>query len=85
MPDAAQTLIQWLLQSDPKKRPKIEESARHEWFKGFTPTTLPPSVLISAPRFNTLDEKNNQKNRRPLIEVNMEMGGKVFSFHLLLI
>jgi len=70
IPDSAQQLIQALLQSDPKKRPKIEESARYEWFRGFTPESLPASVLISAPRFTCLEDKNNLKQRRPLIEVN---------------
>ncbi|KAL0267547.1 UNVERIFIED_CONTAM: hypothetical protein PYX00_009792 [Menopon gallinae] len=70
----AQLLITWLLQIDPKKRPKIDETAQHEWFSGFTPNSLPTSVLISAPRFNNAEEEKIMKNlvRKPLKEVNNE-------------
>lgn len=70
----AQLLITQLLQIDPKKRPKIEETTQHEWFSGFTPTSLPASVLVSAPRFNNVEEDKVMKVshliRKPLKEVN---------------
>lgn len=68
----AESLIVWLLQIDPSKRPTVEQAIAHEWFSGWTPATLPSSVLISAPRFTNIEETKASKtvSRKPLIEVN---------------
>lgn len=79
IPRAAENLIVWLLQSDPKKRPTIDQAMAHEWFNGFTPNSLPASVLISAPRFNHVEEKASKISRKPLIEVVNNSGeGGIF-------
>ena len=71
-PRAAENLIVWLLQIDPSKRPNVTQCLEHEWFSGWTPTSLPPSVLISAPRFTNVEDSKITKGatRKPLIEVN---------------
>lgn len=68
----AEHLIVWLLQIEPAKRPTVEQASGHEWFMGWTPTSLPSSVLISAPRFTNIDESKLSKgaSRKPLVEVN---------------
>lgn len=72
IPRHAEQLIVWLLQIDPSKRPTVQQAANHEWFSGWTPTSLPASVLISTPRFPHVEETKASKtaSRKPLIEVN---------------
>ncbi|CAB4021839.1 serine threonine- kinase PLK1 [Paramuricea clavata] len=83
----AQKLIVKMLRPDPVTRPTMHEIYQDEFFRsGYLPTTLPPSSLSMAPRFNTsiLEPKavgvaqkdakvvdgKNALQRRPLFEIN---------------
>ena len=76
-----------MLRPDPVTRPTMHEVYQDEFFRsGYLPTTLPPSSLSMAPRFNTsiLEPKavgvaqkdakvvdgKNALQRRPLFEIN---------------
>ncbi|MCP9259771.1 Serine/threonine-protein kinase PLK [Dirofilaria immitis] len=49
--DEAEQLIRRLLQTDPEKRPNINEVSQFTFFKGYTPSRLPTSCLTMAPKF----------------------------------
>lgn len=67
---SASALVCKMLQPDPKARPRIEELLNNSFFtSGYLPTQLPVSCLTTAPRFDTLENKN-LLSRKPLIEVN---------------
>jgi len=71
----AKRLIFKLLQSDPAKRPTIDEMLRDDFMTGgYMPTQLPVSCLTMAPRF---DSKSNQSliagRPGPLMEINKDM------------
>ncbi|XP_022918871.1 serine/threonine-protein kinase polo [Onthophagus taurus] len=59
----AKTMIAAMLQSDPKRRPKVIEMMKYEFMKGYTPPVLPTSALTMAPRFDKV------ASRKPLVEV----------------
>jgi len=70
----AKKLIFKLLQSDPARRPTIDEMLRDDFMTGgYMPTQLPVSCLTMAPRF---DSKSNQSliaGRGPLMELNKDV------------
>ena len=83
----AQKLIVKMLRPDPSTRPTMHEIYQDEFFRsGYLPTTLPPSSLSMAPKFNAsiLEPKSlgvaqkdikgvdvkNAVQRRPLFEIN---------------
>lgn len=76
-----------MLRPDPVTRPTMHEIYQDEFFRsGYLPTTLPPSSLSMAPRFNTsilepkavgmaqkdakVVDSKNAVQRRPLFEIN---------------
>ncbi|KAJ9579498.1 hypothetical protein L9F63_004846, partial [Diploptera punctata] len=61
-------MIKDSLQSDPKRRPKVEDLLNNEFFtSGFLPAQLPASCLTVAPRADKLEKA---VSRKPLLEVN---------------
>ncbi|XP_034231972.1 serine/threonine-protein kinase PLK1 [Thrips palmi] len=73
---SASSLISKMLQPDPKARPRVEELLKNSFFtSGYLPQQLPVSCLTTAPRFDTLENKNLLL-RKPLIEVN---GGEILA------
>ncbi|KAL4113809.1 hypothetical protein QTP88_017381 [Uroleucon formosanum] len=67
----ATTLIEKMLQFDPKKRPLVSEILCADFFTtGYMPKKLPPSCLTTAPRFDSINYRESISNRRPLIELN---------------
>ncbi|XP_060840506.1 serine/threonine-protein kinase PLK1-like [Rhopalosiphum padi] len=67
----ASTLIEKMLQFDPKKRPLVSEIMKADFFTtGYMPKKLPPSCLTMAPRFDSIKYRESISNRRPLIELN---------------
>lgn len=73
---SASSLISKMLQPDPKARPRVDELLNSSFFtSGYLPPQLPVSCLTTAPRFDTLENKN-LLSRKPLIEVN---GGEIQS------
>lgn len=67
----ARTLIEKMLQFDPKKRPLVSEILKSDFFTtGYMPKKLPPSCLTTAPRFDSINYRESISNRRPLIELN---------------
>lgn len=64
----ASTLIEKILQPDPKKRPVISEIMKADFFTtGYMPKKLPPSCLTMAPRFDSINYRESISNRKPLI------------------
>jgi len=64
----ASTLIEKILQSDPKKRPVISEIMKADFFTtGYMPKKLPPSCLTMAPRFDSINYRESISYRKPLI------------------
>lgn len=56
-----------MIQSEPKKRPKVEQLMHHDFIAmGYCPKSLPSSCLTMAPRF----EKVTDMSRKPLTELN---------------
>ncbi|XP_063074996.1 serine/threonine-protein kinase PLK3 isoform X1 [Engraulis encrasicolus] len=49
---AAQKLISSILQKNPADRLTLDQILSHDYFKGFTPDTLPPSSCVMVPEFN---------------------------------
>jgi len=77
----ARKMIFKLLQSDPAKRPTIDEMLRDDFMTvGYMPNQLPTSCLTMAPRFDT---KANQSliagARGPLQEINKDVKGSTGS------
>ncbi|XP_025193335.1 serine/threonine-protein kinase polo-like isoform X2 [Melanaphis sacchari] len=67
----ASTLIEKMLQFDPKKRPLVSEIMKADFFTtGYMPKKLPPSCLTMTPRFDSINYRESISNRRPLIELN---------------
>ena len=69
-----------MFQSDPAKRPTIDEMLRDDFMTvGYMPNQLPTSCLTMAPRFDT---KANQSliagARGPLQEINKDVKGTPF-------
>lgn len=63
----ASTLINMMLQCDPKKRPQVSEIMRADFFTtGYMPKKLPASCLTMAPRFDSINYRESISNRRPL-------------------
>lgn len=61
----AKTLIQRMLRTDPKHRPKIDEVAKFPWFDLWTPRILPLAALTTEPRFEEEDEYEDEENIQP--------------------
>lgn len=63
----AKQMIMLMLQSDPARRPKVQQLIQHDFMvNGYVPNSLPVSCLTMAPRF---DQVEKSINRKPLIEV----------------
>ncbi|XP_060517415.1 serine/threonine-protein kinase polo [Cylas formicarius] len=68
---SAKHMIMIMLQSDPGRRPKIEQLGKHEFlYNGFCPQGLPVSCLTMSPRFNHIDQVQHSPRRGPLLEIN---------------
>lgn len=66
-------MIMLMLQSDPARRPKVQQLIQHDFMvNGYVPNSLPVSCLTMAPRF---DQVEKSINRKPLIEVT---NGSIF-------
>ncbi|GJQ86458.1 polo [Trypoxylus dichotomus] len=64
---SAKQMIMLMLQSDPSRRPKVQQLAQQDFMvNGYIPNSLPVSCLTMAPRF---DQVEKTMNRKPLIEV----------------
>ena len=68
----AAEMIVAMLQSNPEKRPNINELLKFEYFANkFIPSSLPISCLTMAPREDQLEECDRMGyNRKPLSELN---------------
>lgn len=67
----ASSLINKMLQYDPKKRPCVSDIMKADFFTtGYMPKKLPPSCLTMAPRFDSINYRESISNRRPLNELN---------------
>ncbi|VDQ09525.1 unnamed protein product [Trichobilharzia regenti] len=64
----ASMLIRSLLHANPEKRPNMFTVLDHDFFKEFTPSCLPVSILSTCPRFDTMHQ--SQSGRRPLSDIN---------------
>ncbi|KRT80153.1 protein kinase [Oryctes borbonicus] len=63
---SAKHLIMLMLQSDPARRPKVQQLAQQDFMaNGYIPNSLPVSCLTMAPRFDQVEKSM----RKPLIEV----------------
>ncbi|XP_050442073.1 serine/threonine-protein kinase PLK1-like [Adelges cooleyi] len=68
---SAITLINRMLQYDPKKRPTVSDIMKSDFFTtGYMPKKLPPSCLTMAPRFDSINYRESISNRKPLNELN---------------
>lgn len=64
----ATTLINRMLQINPKKRPHISEIMKADFFTtGYMPHILPTLCLTMAPRFDSSNYKESVYNRIPLV------------------
>ncbi|KAI4464931.1 serine/threonine-protein kinase plk [Holotrichia oblita] len=64
---SAKQMIMLMLQSDPARRPKVQQLAQQDFMvNGYVPNALPVSCLTMAPRF---DQVEKSMNRKPLTEV----------------
>lgn len=69
-----------MLQSDPAKRPPVQECLKHEFITNYhIPKSLPVSCLTCEPRLDQLEGaerelKDMANDRRPLTEINNEYG-----------
>lgn len=67
----ASSLINKMLQYDPKKRPCVNDIMKADFFTtGYMPKKLPASCLTMAPRFDSINYRESISNRRPLNELN---------------
>jgi len=70
----AKKLIHKLLQSDPAKRPSIDEMLRDDFMTvGYLPNQLPVSCLTMAPRFDSKKDQSIIAGRGPLMEINKDI------------
>lgn len=77
----ASTLINKMLQYDPRKRPNVSDIMKSDFFvTGYMPKKLPPSCLTMAPRFDSINYRESISNRRPL-NGNYVMGKNVLIIH----
>lgn len=67
--EPAKQMIRKMLQLDPVGRPKIHQLLQFEFFNDYTPSSLPQSCLMTAPRFDSV--AYNSPRRKPLTERNM--------------
>lgn len=69
----AAEMIVAMLQSDPERRPSVQECLDYDFIKNhFIPKSLPTSCLTCEPRSDQLEggERELGVNRKPLIEIN---------------
>ncbi|XP_066144079.1 serine/threonine-protein kinase polo [Euwallacea fornicatus] len=80
---SAKHMITRMLQSDPTRRPSIDQLAKHEFLvHGYCPASLPLSCLTMAPRFDNIDLTNTRSPRRgPLTEIPNKNNAAVPSLH----
>lgn len=65
---SARTIINRMLQSDPKKRPSVSEIMRADFFtNGYMPRNLPTLCLTMAPQFDSINYRESLFNRMPLV------------------
>lgn len=70
-----------MLQHDPKKRPRVSEIMKADFFTiGYMPKMLPSSCLTMAPRFDSINYRESISNRRPLSGNNFVNHKKKFFF-----
>ncbi|KAG7207750.1 hypothetical protein KM043_009362 [Ampulex compressa] len=75
----AMTMISSMLQGSPSKRPSVAKLMKDPFFvSGYLPTSLPLSCLTMAPRLDMLEIHNQ---RKPLSEMNMNVGGDADNFN----
>ncbi|TGZ67236.1 hypothetical protein CRM22_004902 [Opisthorchis felineus] len=65
---SASKFIRALLNKDPSKRPSMFTMLEDDFFKEYTPTSLPVSALTTCPRFDSI--VTPQIGRRPLSDIN---------------
>ncbi|KAL1513517.1 hypothetical protein ABEB36_002919 [Hypothenemus hampei] len=66
---SAKHMIMIMLQSNPTKRPKIEQLSKHEFLtQGYCPASLPISCLTMAPRFDKMAMAATNV-RTPLLDI----------------
>lgn len=67
-------MIMIMLQSDPSRRPKIEQLRKHDFItNGYCPSSLPISCLTMAPRFDNVHDITNHKT--VLMEIHNNTNG----------
>lgn len=74
---SAADMIVAMLQSNPQKRPSVNKLYLYEFIKGHhIPSFLPSSCLTMAPRADEIEggERDIGINRRPLLEINDNLG-----------
>lgn len=72
---SAAEMIIAMLQSNPQKRPSVNKLYLFDFIKGHhIPTFLPSSCLSMAPRADEIEGADIGHNRRPLLEINDNLG-----------
>ncbi|VVC45273.1 Protein kinase, ATP binding site,Protein kinase domain,Serine/threonine-protein kinase, active site,POLO [Cinara cedri] len=67
----ATILINEMLQFDPKKRPRVSEIMKTDFFTtGYMPKNLPVSCLTMSPRFDSINYRESISTRKPLNVLN---------------
>lgn len=62
----ATIIINKMLQFDPKKRPRVSEIMKADFFTiGYMPKNLPTSCLIMPPRFDSINYRESISTLRP--------------------
>lgn len=72
---SAAEMIIAMLQSNPQKRPSVNKLYLFEFIKGHhIPSFLPSSCLTMAPRADEIEGGDIGYNRKPLLEINDNLG-----------
>lgn len=84
---SAADMIVAMLQSNPQKRPSVKKLYLYDFIKNHhIPSFLPSSCLTMAPRADEIEggERDIGINRKPLLEINDNLGNMNFFFFLIL-
>lgn len=60
--EEAEELISSILNTNPLKRPTMDEILQHRWFRGPFPAKLPQDILVSEPEFGNLTPEESLEN-----------------------
>ncbi|KAF7283354.1 hypothetical protein GWI33_000864 [Rhynchophorus ferrugineus] len=72
----AKHMIMIMLQSEPTRRPKIDQLIKHEFIiNGYCPQSLPISCLTMAPRFDNVSMSMSNLRKTPLMEIHSNING----------